>query len=60
VASVRLTRPAVSLSVAGVLALVSALFWFVTQHEDLLPVTYVSSGHLSLFRHVIGAWWYLR
>jgi len=54
VASVRLTRPAVSLSVAGVLALVSALFWFVTQHEEMLPVTYVSSGHLSLFRHVIG------
>jgi len=54
VASVRLTRPAISLSIAGVLALVSALFWFVTQHEDMLPVTYVSSGHLSLFRHVIG------
>ena len=54
VASVRLTRPAVGLSALGVLALVSALFWFVTQHEDLLPVTYVSTGHLSLFRHIIG------
>jgi signal transduction histidine kinase len=54
VASLRLTRRAVGLSAAGVLALVSVLFWFVTQHEDLLPVTYVSTGHLSLFRHIIG------
>ena len=54
VASVRLTRPAIGLSAFGVLALVSAMFWFVTQHEDLLPVTYVSTGQLSLFRHIIG------
>src|SRR5919199_6812286 len=41
VADVRFTRRAVSLSVAGVLALVIGLFWFVTQHEDLLPTTFV-------------------
>ncbi|TIM61604.1 MAG: hypothetical protein E5Y58_32430, partial [Mesorhizobium sp.] len=41
VADVRFTRHAISLSVAGVLALVIGLFWFVTQHNDLLPLTYV-------------------
>ena len=54
VADVRLTRRAVSSSVAGVLALVIVLFWFVTQHEDLLPITFVDVRPLSPFRRVIG------
>lgn len=54
VADVRSTRRAVSLSVAGVLALVTVLFWFVTHYEHLLPVTFVDVHPLSLFRRVIG------
>jgi len=54
VADVRVTRLATGASVAGVCALVLVLFWFVTQHDDLLPVTYVDVRPLSLFRHVIG------
>jgi hypothetical protein len=54
VADVRFTRLAVSLSVAGVLALVVGLFWFVTQHEDLLPITFVDVRPPSLFRRIIG------
>lgn len=50
----RFTRLAVSLSVAGVLALVIVLFWFVTQHDELLPVTFASDRPLSLFRRIIG------
>ncbi|TGV96076.1 hypothetical protein EN788_57930, partial [Mesorhizobium sp. M2D.F.Ca.ET.145.01.1.1] len=48
------TAYAISLSVAGVLALVLGLFWFVTQHEDLLPITFVDVHPLSLFRREIG------
>ena len=54
VADVRYTRRAVSLSVAGVLALVTALFWFVTHYEHLLPITFVDVHPLSLFRRIIG------
>src|SRR5215213_3815966 len=54
VADVRFTRRAISLSVAGVFALVIGLFWFVTQHEDLLPITFVDVRPLSLFRRIIG------
>ncbi|AZO36419.1 MAG: GHKL domain-containing protein [Mesorhizobium sp.] len=53
-ADVRFTGYAISLSIAGVLALVLGLFWFVTQHEDLLPITFVDVLPLSLFRRVIG------
>src|SRR5215213_9520816 len=53
VADVHLTRRTISLSTVGVFALVTALFWFVTQHEDLLPITYVDIRPLSLFRHVV-------
>src|SRR5215207_4933248 len=53
-ADVRFTRLAISLSVAGVIVLVTVLFWFVTQHEDLLPRTFVDVRPLSLFRRVIG------
>ena len=54
VADVRFTRRVVSLSVAGVLALVMVLFWFVTQHQDLLPITFVDVRPLGLFRRIIG------
>jgi signal transduction histidine kinase len=54
VAEVRSTQRAISVSVAGVCALVIGLFWFVTQHEDLLPILFVDAGPLSLFRRTIG------
>ena len=36
------------------LALVIGLFWLVTQHQDLLPVTFVDVHPLSRFRRTIG------
>ena len=53
-ANVRSTRLAVALSVAAVVALVTGLFWFVTQHEALLPITFTDVRPLSLFRRIIG------
>jgi signal transduction histidine kinase len=53
-ADARFTRHAISLSVAGVFSLVIGLFWFVTQHEDLLPITFVDVRPMSLIRRVIG------
>src|SRR5829696_6114264 len=53
-AEVRFTQRAISLSIAGVLVLVIALFWLVTQHEHLLPITFVDARPLSLFRRVVG------
>jgi signal transduction histidine kinase len=53
-ADVRITRRAISLSVMGAFALVLALFWFVTQHENLLPITFTDVRPLSLFRRIIG------
>src|SRR5215204_3183916 len=53
-ADIRFTQRAISLSVAGVFALVIALFWFVTQHENLLPITFVDVRPLGLFRRIIG------
>src|SRR5262245_39152419 len=50
----RSTRRAIGASAAGMVALVVAMFWFVTQHHDLLPVTFVDVHPLSLFRRVIG------
>src|SRR5215831_13304955 len=50
----RSTRLAISSSVAVTIALVAGMFWFVTQHHDLLPVTFVDVHPLSLFRRVIG------
>jgi signal transduction histidine kinase len=52
--SARLTRLAIGSSVAATIALVIAMFWFVTQHHDLLPVTFVDVRPLSLFRRIIG------
>jgi signal transduction histidine kinase len=54
VTDVRVTRRAISVSVAGVFVLVIGLFWFVTQHEDLLPILFVDTGPLSLFRRTVG------
>jgi signal transduction histidine kinase len=54
VADASVTRAAIRLSVVGVLALVIGLFWFVTQHQDVLPVTFVDVHPLSLFRRTIG------
>jgi signal transduction histidine kinase len=50
----RVTRFAISLSVAGVLSLVIATFWFVTHYEYLLPITFTDLRPLSLFRRIIG------
>jgi signal transduction histidine kinase len=52
--SARSTRLAISSSVAATIALVVGLFWFVTQHHDLLPVTFVDVQPLSLFRRIVG------
>jgi signal transduction histidine kinase len=52
--SARLTRFAIGSSVAATTALVIGMFWFVTRHHDLLPVTYVDVHPLSLFRRTIG------
>jgi signal transduction histidine kinase len=54
VADPRVARAAIRVSVAGVLALVTGLFWFVTQHHDLLPVMFVDVHPLSPFRRTIG------
>ena len=52
--SVGATRVAIGASVAAMAGLVAGLFWFVTQHHDLLPVTFVDIHPLSLFRRIIG------
>jgi signal transduction histidine kinase len=52
--SARSTRLAIGSSVAVTIALVVAMFWFVTQHHDLLPVTFVDVRPLSFFRRIIG------
>jgi signal transduction histidine kinase len=52
--SARLTRLAIGSSVAATIALVIGMLWFVTQHHDLLPVTFVDVKPLSLFRRIIG------
>lgn len=54
VADLRLRRRAINLSVVAVSALVVGLFWFATQHDELLPITFVDDRPLSLFRRVIG------
>jgi signal transduction histidine kinase len=51
---VRWTQLAIGLSVAGTIVLVVGLFWFATQHHDLLPVTFVDVRPLGLFRRIIG------
>src|SRR5687767_5550062 len=50
VISSRSTRLAIGWSVAAMMALVVGMLWFVTQHHDVLPVTFVDVRPLSLFR----------
>jgi signal transduction histidine kinase len=50
----RYTRLAILSSIAATIAVVVAMFWFVTRHHDLLPVTFVGAQPLSLFRRTIG------
>ncbi|MCI0362790.1 MAG: MASE4 domain-containing protein, partial [Phycisphaerales bacterium] len=52
--SARWTRLAIGSSVVAMIALVVGMFWFVTQHHDLLPVTFVDVRPLSLLRRIIG------
>ena len=48
------TSLAIGASVAATSVLVVGMLWFVTQHHDLLPVTFVGAQPLSLFRRTIG------
>jgi signal transduction histidine kinase len=52
--SARAARLAVGSTVAATIALVIGMLWFVTQHHDLLPITFVDVRPLSLFRRIIG------
>src|SRR5262249_31187579 len=53
-ASTASTRLAISSSVAAMVVLTGAIFWFLTRYNDLLPVSYVDLHPLSLFRRIIG------
>ena len=48
------TRLAISSSILAVFAAVIGLYWFVTQHENLLPITFVDVKPVSVFRHLVG------
>jgi signal transduction histidine kinase len=52
--SVGAARLGIVASLAATVTLVIGMFWFVTQHHDLLPVTFVDVHPLGLFRRVIG------
>jgi signal transduction histidine kinase len=52
--SARSTRPAIGFSVAATTGVVVGLFWFVTQHQELLPRTFVDVHPISLFRQIVG------
>ena len=53
-ASTASTRLTISSSVAAMVVLAGATFWFLTRYNDLLPVSYVDLQPLSLFRRMIG------
>jgi signal transduction histidine kinase len=53
-ASAGSTRLAISLSIAANIVAVVGIFWFVTRHESLLPITFVDVGPISLFRRIVG------
>jgi PAS domain-containing protein len=53
-ASTTSTRLAISSSVAAMVVLTGAIFWFLTRYNDLLPASYVDLQPLSLFRRMIG------
>ncbi|HEX3163481.1 MAG TPA: MASE4 domain-containing protein [Pseudolabrys sp.] len=48
------TRLAIGLSVTAITAIAAGLFWFVTQYENLLPVTFVDVRPISIFRQTVG------
>jgi signal transduction histidine kinase len=52
--SAQWTRLAIGFSIVATIAVVIAMLWFVTQHQDLLPVTFVDVRPVSLFRRIIG------
>ena len=52
--SVRWSRAAIAFSIAGQIALVAGLFWFVTRYERLLPITFVDVRPISFFRQIVG------
>jgi signal transduction histidine kinase len=45
---------AIGLSITSVLILVAGSFWFVTQYDELLPITFVDVRPLGLFRRIVG------
>ena len=51
---VRTTRFATSLTATAVVAVVIGLLWFVTEHENLLPITFVDVRPISVFRQIVG------
>src|SRR5215471_11530771 len=53
-ASTASTRLTISSSVAAMVVLTGAIFWFLTRYNDLLPVSYVDLHPLSLFRRIVG------
>src|SRR5215467_10449981 len=53
-ASTASTRLTISSSVAAMVVLTGAIFWFLTRYNDLLPVSYVDLHPLGLFRRIIG------
>jgi signal transduction histidine kinase len=48
------TRLAIGSSILLVFAAVIGLYWFVTSHENLLPITFVDVRPVNLFRHLVG------
>lgn len=53
-ASARSIWLTIIVSVAATVTLVGGLFWFVTQYQDVLPITFVDVHPISLFRKIIG------
>jgi len=45
---------AIGLSIAAMVVLAVAIFWFLTRYHDLLPVTYVDVNPLDFLRRKIG------
>jgi signal transduction histidine kinase len=52
--SARYAQLSISLSVVAIIGVVVGVFWFVTRHENLLPITFVDVRPISFFRQIIG------
>jgi len=50
----RPARLAIGLSVVATIAAAVGLFWFVTRHENLLPITFVDVRPIGFFRRTVG------